>query len=47
MVKGYMGVGEDFYYRDMTGIRIATRQPNAIGAVLMVFIGKLWKNWRE
>ncbi len=47
MVKGYMGVGEDVYYRDMTGIRIATRQPNAIGAVLMVFIGKLWKNWME
>ncbi len=47
MIKGYMGVGEDVYYRDMTGLRIATRQPNALGVVLMIFIGKLWKNWRE
>ena len=47
VIKGYMGVGEDVYYRDMTGIRVTTRQPNAFGVVLMMFIGKLWKNWKE
>ena len=47
MIKGYLGVGEDVYYRDMTGIRIATRQPNAMGVILMMLIGKLWKNWKE
>jgi len=47
IIKGYIGVGEDVYHRYMTGIRISTRQPNAIGVVLMMFIGRLWKNWRE
>lgn len=47
MIKGWMGVGEDVYIREMTGIRVATRQPNAIGAVLMMFVGRLWKNWKE
>ena len=47
MIKGYMGVGEDVYIRDITGIRVVTRQPNAFGVVLMMFIGKLWKNWKE
>ena len=47
MIKGQMGAGDDVYYREMTGIRIATRQPNAIGVVLLMFVGRLWKNWRE
>lgn len=47
LIKGFSGTGEDVYIRDTTGLRIATRQPNAIGAVLMVFLGKLWKNWKE
>ncbi len=47
MIKAYIGVGEDVYVREMTGIRISTRQPNAIGVVLMMFLGRLWKNWKE
>ena len=47
MVKGYTGAGDDVSIRDLTGLRIVTRQPNAIGAILMMFIGRLWKNWSE
>jgi uncharacterized membrane protein YjjB (DUF3815 family) len=47
MIKGYSGTGENVYFRDTTGIRIATRQPNAIGAILMMFLGRLWKNWKK
>ncbi len=46
LIKGYLGTGENVYMRATTGIRVATRQPNAMGAVLMMFIGGLWKNWK-
>ena len=47
MIKGFTGSGEGVYYREETGLRIGTRQPNAIGAVMMVFLGRLWKDWRN
>ncbi len=46
VVKGIFGSGEGVYFRDQTGLRIGTRQPNAFGAVLMLFTGKLWKSWK-
>ena len=46
VIKGIFGSGEGVYYRDETGLRIGTRQPNAIGAVLLLFTGKLWKSWK-
>ncbi|MEN8208010.1 MAG: O-antigen ligase family protein [Candidatus Fermentibacteria bacterium] len=47
MIKGYMGAGDDVFIREMTGVRVVTRQPNAIGVILMMFLGRLWKNWKE
>ncbi len=47
VVKGIFGSGEGVYFRDETGLRIGTRQPNAIGAVLLLFTGKLWKSWKS
>ncbi len=45
-LKGLMGRGEGVYYRE-TGLRIATRQPNAVAAVLLLFLGRLWKDWER
>ena len=47
MIKGMRGSGEGVYYRDETGLRIGTRQPNAIGAVMLIFLGRLWKEWKS
>ncbi len=47
MIKGYLGVGEDVAIRKMTGIRITTRQPNAFAVIMLMFLGNLWKNWKE
>lgn len=47
MIKGLTGSGEGVCFRKTTGLRIATRQPNAIGVVLMMFVGKLWKTWKN
>lgn len=47
MIKGLSGSGEGVYYRESTGLRIGTRQPNAIGAIMMLFLGKLWKTWKN
>ena len=47
MLKGLTGTGEGVYYRDETGLRIGTRQPNAIGAVMLVMLGRLWKDWKH
>jgi hypothetical protein len=47
MIKGVTGSGEGVYYREETGLRIGTRQPNAIGAVMLLFLGRLWKDWRS
>lgn len=41
--KGFRGYGEDVYIRRTTGLRVTTRQPNAIGAVMLMYIGRLWK----
>ncbi len=46
VIKGVFGSGEGVYYRDETGLRIGTRQPNAFGVVLLLFTGKLWKSWK-
>ena len=46
VIKGIFGSGEGVYFRDETGLRIGTRQPNAFGAVLLLFAGKLWKTWK-
>jgi O-antigen ligase len=43
MMKGIAGMGEGVYYRATTGLRIATKQPNAIAAVMLVLIAMLWK----
>lgn len=47
MLKGVVGAGEGVYYRIQTGIRIATRQPNAIAAVMLMLIAVLWKDRRK
>jgi hypothetical protein len=47
MIKGVTGSGEGVYYREETGLRIGTRQPNAIGAIMLLFLGRLWKDWRS
>ncbi|MFO8182824.1 MAG: O-antigen ligase family protein [Candidatus Aegiribacteria sp.] len=41
--KGFRGTGEDVYIRRTTGLRVTTRQPNAIGVVMLMYIGRLWK----
>ncbi len=46
-VKGYTRTGEEVYIRETTGVRVATRQPNAIVAVMLMFLGRLWKDWRN
>ena len=46
VIKGIFGSGEGVYFRDETGLRIGTRQPNSFGAVLLLFTGKLWKSWK-
>jgi hypothetical protein len=43
MLKGVSGAGEGVYYRELTGLRIATRQPNVIAAVMLMLIALLWK----
>jgi hypothetical protein len=47
LIKAQLGIGEDVYVRETTGIRVITRQPNAFGVILLMFIGRLWKNWKE
>lgn len=46
-IKGYIGYGENVLIRETTGIRIATRQPNAYAVVMLMFIGRLWKDWKN
>lgn len=46
-IKGFMRWGEDVYIRETTGVRVTTRQPNAIGAIMLIYIGRLWKDWKE
>jgi len=47
MMKGIAGIGEGVYYRATTGLRIATKQPNAIAAIMLVLIAMLWKASRK
>ena len=47
ILKGLTGAGEGVYFRDETGLRIGTRQPNAIGAVMLIMLGRLWKDWKH
>lgn len=46
-IKGFIGSGEDVYIRETTGVRVTTRQPNAIGAIMLLYVGRLWKDWKE
>ncbi len=46
-IKGYLGYGENVYIRETTGVRVATRQPNAFAMVMLVFLGRLWKDWEN
>ncbi len=46
-IKGYIGYGENVFIRKTTGIRVATRQPNAFAVVMLMFIGRLWKDWKN
>lgn len=46
-IKGYIGYGENVLIRESTGIRVATRQPNAYAVVMLMFIGRLWKDWKN
>ncbi len=46
-IKGYTRAGEEVYIRETTGVRIATRQPNAIGVIMLMFMGNLWKDWKN
>ena len=46
-IKGYLGYGENVYIRETTGVRVATRQPNAFAMVMLVFLGRLWKDWKN
>lgn len=46
-IKGYTRSGEEVYIRETTGVRIATRQPNAIGVIMLMFLGRLWKDWKN
>ena len=47
MLKGLTGAGEGVYFRDETGLRIGTQQPNSIGAVMLIMLGRLWKDWKH
>ncbi len=46
-IKGYIRSGEGVYIRETTGVRVTTRQPNAIGAIMLIYVGRLWKDWKE
>lgn len=46
-IKGYIGYGENVMIREATGLRVATRQPNAYAVVMLMFIGRLWKDWKN
>jgi hypothetical protein len=46
VVTGVMGEGMGLYYR-ATGMRIATRQPNAMAVVLVLLAGLLWRSPRS
>jgi hypothetical protein len=47
MYKGVTGTGAGVYYREATGIRIGTRQPNAIAAVMLTLVAVMWKAPRK
>lgn len=42
--KGYFRYGSGLIMRETTGLRIVARQQNAYGAVMLMYIGKIWKN---
>jgi hypothetical protein len=47
MYKGVTGTGAGVYYREATGLRIGTRQPNAIAAVMLTLVAVMWKAPRK
>ncbi len=46
VITGLMGEGMGLYYRT-TGLRIATRQPNAMAVILVLLAGLLWRSPRS
>jgi len=46
IMMGISGTGADLYYRT-TGLRIATRQPNAMAMILVLLTAVLWKDRRS
>jgi len=46
-IKGFMRSGGDVYIRETTGVRVTTRQPNAICAIMLIYLGRLWKDWKD
>lgn len=46
LFMGISGTGAELYYRT-TGLRIATRQPNAMAMILILLIAVLWKDRRS
>ncbi|MBD3277865.1 MAG: hypothetical protein GF388_06170 [Candidatus Aegiribacteria sp.] len=47
ILKGYFLKGEEVYIRETTGVRVATRQPNAYAMILLMYVGRIWKNWKN
>lgn len=41
--KGYFGYGSSLIIRQTTGLRIVARQQNAYAAVMLMYIGRIWK----
>ncbi len=42
-MKGLLGVGEGVYYMTLSGLRIGSRQPNAIAALMLMLVARIWK----
>ena len=47
MYKGFTGTGMEIAYREKTGLRIVTRQINAIAAILLLLLANIWKADRK
>lgn len=41
--KGYFMHGSNLIIRESTGLRVIDRQQNAFGAVMLMYIGRIWK----
>lgn len=43
-VKAVTGTGEGVYRMTSSGLRVATRQPNAIAVLMLMFTARMWKD---